>query len=349
MPMGIAGIAGFVRKVDSWRMRLGLCPTGCLGRRVTKSNDQTLIQRSYTVCRYGQMHYRQAGPHDASTPTLVLLHQNPSSSYEYEALIEAMAADRRVIAFDTPGYGMSDAPPAPPGMAAYAAAFADALDAMGIEGPVDLYGFHTGTLLSIELAIARPELVGRVALTGIPMYPAEDLAKKLKEAQDYPEPDEEGTVILKLLDNLWTYVVRNRDAAVPLDKAVRNFADKARVLHRFTWAYQGVWSWDYSRLALMTRPALLLQPAEDLADISLAAASLLHDSTVRHLPELDRDIFDVAPERIAHELRTYFPLMPTFPMRLSRIRCSIPASSPSRSPRAMPCRARSAASCSIAA
>ena len=51
--------------------------------------------------------------------------------------------------------------------------------------------------------------------------------------------------------------------AVPLDKAVRNFADKARVLHRFTWAYQGVWSWDYSRLALMTRPALLLQPAED--------------------------------------------------------------------------------------
>ena len=67
-----------------------------------------------------------------------------------------MAADRRVIAFDTPGYGMSDAPPAPPGMAGYAAAFADALDAMGVAGPVDLYGFHTGTLLSIELAIARP-------------------------------------------------------------------------------------------------------------------------------------------------------------------------------------------------
>jgi pimeloyl-ACP methyl ester carboxylesterase len=65
------------------------------------------------------MHYRQAGPHDASAPTLILLHQNPSSSYEYEALIAATAADRRVIAFDTPGYGsrgpsiFMDSTPAP--------------------------------------------------------------------------------------------------------------------------------------------------------------------------------------------------------------------------------------------
>jgi pimeloyl-ACP methyl ester carboxylesterase len=265
-----------------------------------------MIQRGYTRCRFGQMHYRQAGPLGAALPVLVLLHQNPSSSYEYEALIAEMAQDRRVIAFDTPGYGMSDPPLSPPGMAGYAAAFADALDAMGIAGPVDLYGFHTGTLLSVELAIARPDLVGRVALTGIPMYPPEDMAQKLKDAEDYPEPDEEGTVILTLLGNLWAYVVGNRDAAVPLDKAVLNFADKARVLHRFTWAYRGVWSWDYSRLALMTRPALLLQPAEDLIDHSLAGAALLPDVSVRHMPDLDRDIFDVAPDRIACELRAFF-------------------------------------------
>jgi pimeloyl-ACP methyl ester carboxylesterase len=201
---------------------------------------------------------------------------------------------------------MSDPPPAPPGMAGYAAAFADALDSMGIAGPVDLYGYHTGTLLGIELAILRPELVRRVALTGIPMYPPDALAAKFKDAADYPKPDEEGAVILKLLANLWAYVVGNRAAGVPLDKAVRNFADKAQVLHRFTWAYQGVWSWDYSRLALMTLPALLLQPAEDIAEISLAGAALLPDVTIRHLPDLDRDIFDLAPDRIALELRTFF-------------------------------------------
>jgi pimeloyl-ACP methyl ester carboxylesterase len=263
------------------------------------------IQRAYTACRYGQMHYRTAGK-DTARPALVLLHQNPSSSYEYEALIEACAHDRRVIAFDTPGYGMSDAPPAPPGMAGYAAAFSDALDALGMKGPLDCYGFHTGTLLTIELAILRPDLVRRIALTGIPMYPPEDCERKLAEARSYPEPDEDGEVIRALLANLWTYVVSNRDARVPLDKATRNFADKARVLHRFTWAYQGVWSYDYARLPLATQPALLLQPAEDIAGISREAAKLLRNCAVADLPDLDRDIFDVAPERIADALRTFF-------------------------------------------
>lgn len=263
------------------------------------------IERAYTSCRYGQMHYRFAGE-DSGKPVLVLLHQNPSSSYEYEALIAACAADRRVIAFDTPGYGMSDAPPAPPGIPGYAAAFSDALDALGLTGPLDCYGFHTGTLHTIELALLRPDLIGRIALTGIPMYPPEARAAKLSEALNYPEPDADGEVIKALLANLWTYVVTNRDPRVPLDKAVLNFSDKAKVLHRFTWAYKGVWEYDYSRLPEVGQPALLLQPEEDIAGISRAAAALLPNCKVLDLPDLDRDIFDVAPERISDALRSFF-------------------------------------------
>lgn len=265
------------------------------------------IRRAYTTCRYGQMHYREAGPVDGQTdaPVLVLLHQNPSSSWEYEPLIEALATDRRVIAFDTPGHGMSDAPPAPPGMVGYAAAFADALAAMGITGPVDLYGFHTGTLLAIELALALPAQIRRIALTGIPMYPAEDRAGKLAEAENFPAPDTEGTVILGLLEKLWAYVVGGRAAGVPLERAVRHFADKAYILDRFTWAYRGVWSYDFSRLAKLDLPVLLLQPFETLREPALAAARLIPGCVVQELPDLDRDIFDLAPERLAHDLRTF--------------------------------------------
>lgn len=270
----------------------------------------TAIRRAYTTCRYGQLHYRDAGPRDAATPAVVLLHQNPSSGFEYEALMRALATDRRVIAFDTPGYGMSDPPPAPPGMAAYAAAFADGLDALAAEGtldgPVNLYGFHTGTLLSAELAILRADRVRTLAMTGIPMFPAHVAAAKLAEALNYPAPDEDGTVILTLLRNLYAYVVEQRDRRVPLDKAVLNYADKARVLNRFTWAYQGVWSWDFSRLARIAQPVLVLQSHEDLLENTREAAKLLNDCTWRELPELDRDIFDIAPELIADELRTYF-------------------------------------------
>ncbi len=268
------------------------------------------ITRAYTRCRHGQLHYRVAGPTNSANVPVVLLHQNPSSGYEYEALIDALASDRRVFAFDTPGYGMSDAPPSPPGMAGYAAAFSDGLDALTadglLDGPIDLYGFHTGTLLCSELAIARPDRVRRVALTGIPMFPADVSAKKLDEALNYPAPEESGESTLTLLRNLWNYVVTSRDPAVPLQKAVFNFADKARVLDRFTWAYQGVWSWDYSRLGLVAQPALLLQPAEDLLEMSKAAAALMPNCSIVEMPDLDRDIFDVAPERIANDLRSFF-------------------------------------------
>lgn len=268
------------------------------------------ITRAYTRCRHGQLHYRVAGPTNSANVPVVLLHQNPSSGYEYEALIDALASDRRAFAFDTPGYGMSDAPPSPPGMAGYAAAFSDGLDALEADGllagAIDLYGFHTGTLLCSELAIARPDRVRRVALTGIPMFPADVSAKKLDEALNYSAPEESGESTLTLLRNLWNYVVTSRDPAVPLQKAVFNFADKARVLDRFTWAYQGVWSWDYSRLGLVAQPALLLQPAEDLLEMSKAAAALMPNCSIVEMPDLDRDIFDVAPERIANDLRSFF-------------------------------------------
>lgn len=268
-----------------------------------------VISRAYTTCRYGQMHYRIAGEASGGHVPIVLLHQNPSSGYEYEALIRELAQDRLVVAFDTPGYGMSDAPPAPPGMAGYAAAFSDGLDALAsagvLDGMVDLYGFHTGTLLSCELAIARPDRVRALGLTGIPMFDAETLAKKLDEARNFPTPDENGDVILGLLGRLWAYIVVNRDPKQSLEKAIWNFADKARVLHHFTWAYTGVWAWDFSRLGLVTQPAVLIQTAEDLLEISKQAAGRMPSCTTVELLDLDKDIFDIAPERIANELRDF--------------------------------------------
>jgi len=147
--------------------------------------------------------------------------------------------------------------------------------------------------------------VRKAVMTGIPMYDAATRAKKLAEAEGFPTPDEEGKVIIDLLQRLWTYVVTSRDAQVPLAKAVLNFADKAAVLDRFTWAYRGVWGWDFTRLALVSQPVLVLQPAEDLRAVSLEAAQLLPDAVVRELPDLDRDIFDIAPEILAHEIRNF--------------------------------------------
>ncbi|TPG49439.1 alpha/beta fold hydrolase [Sphingomonas glacialis] len=259
-----------------------------------------MIVRGYTPGRYGQLHYRAAGAH-GGRPTLVLLHQNPSSSLEYEALIEELTRDRRVIAFDTPGYGMSDAPPAPLDMAGYAACFAEALPAMGLADAdaCDVYGFHTGALLAIELAIAVPEAVRRVVVTGLPMRSPAECAERLANAQAAPVLDESGDVALTMARGLWDYVVAARTPGVELARAARVWVDKLTPLDRAQWAYHGVWSYDFAaRLPLVGQSTLLLQPAEAIMAQSIAAATLFPNGQVVGLPEFDRDLFDL-PEAIA--------------------------------------------------
>jgi pimeloyl-ACP methyl ester carboxylesterase len=50
-----------------------------------------------------RVHYRRAG----SGPPVVLVHQSPRSSAEYEALIAEWAAHFTCLAPDTPGFGES--------------------------------------------------------------------------------------------------------------------------------------------------------------------------------------------------------------------------------------------------
>lgn len=259
-----------------------------------------MTTRGYLPSRYGQLHYRAAGA-PSGRPALVLLHQNPSSSLEYAPLIDAMAQDRQVIAFDTPGYGMSDAPPAPLDMAGYAACFAEALPGLGLAhaDACDVYGFHTGALLAIELAIALPETIRRIVVTGLPMRSPAECAERLAAAQTAPPLDESGDVALTMARGLWDYVVAARTPGVSLERAARVWVDKLTPLDRAQWAYHGVWSYDFAaRLPLVGQSTLLLQPAEAIMAQSIAAATLFPNGQVVGLPEFDRDLFDL-PEAIA--------------------------------------------------
>lgn len=269
---------------------------------------RTIVGRGYTRCRYGQLHYLQGLP-DASTPrrpTLILLHQNPSSSMEYEPLLREMCQDRQVIAFDTPGYGMSDRPPAPLSISDYAAAFSDGIDALQLTGPLDAFGFHTGTLLTIELALRRPDSVARVALSGIPMRTPEERAERLSKVRATPGPTEDGAGILATSTALWNFVVTQRDPRLSLDRAVDLYAEKNRTLHRGWWAYDGVWSYDYERLRRLHQPTLIVQPQEPLLEASRAAAALISNSSFVELPGLERDALDLGVAAFAGALRAFF-------------------------------------------
>jgi pimeloyl-ACP methyl ester carboxylesterase len=271
---------------------------------------EVVLRRGYTECRFGQLHYIRAVP-AKSTPTkppLVLLHQNPSSSVEYQALLHAMGTDREVVAFDTPGNGMSDWPPEPLDMAGYAAAFADGIEAMSLAArkPVDVFGYHTGTFLGAELAIAQPQQVGRLVISGIPFRPLEERQKKLDEISAGPKLTEDGEEVLDMLQRLWNFVVTNRDPRVPLRRAAQLFVEKGKTLDLYWWPYDGVWTYEVKeRFPMISQPVLVLQPHEKLLENARMAAQFIPDVRIVELPELERDVFDVGAPLIASKLREF--------------------------------------------
>lgn len=120
-------------------------------------------RRRFCDTPMGQVHVLEAGP-DVGAP-IVLLHQTPRSMDEFAELIPRLAAERPVIAIDTPGYGCSDPVAGQPTVADYAGAVVCVLDGLGA-GRAVFAGHHTGAVIALELAAAHPEHVERLVLSG---------------------------------------------------------------------------------------------------------------------------------------------------------------------------------------
>jgi pimeloyl-ACP methyl ester carboxylesterase len=266
------------------------------------------VRRLYVDGPQGQLHVRHAAPaEDHGKTPLVLVHQTPSSSREYETLIAYMAADRPVFAIDTPGYGMSDRPDGPMLIDDYAKALLAGIDALGIER-CDLFGYHTGTFMAVEIARIAPDRARRLVLSGIPWRAADDRAVRLANARATPPLAEDGAALFARLHWLWDFSVGARDSRVPLRRAAELFAERAYPLDRYWWAYEGVWNYDAAaRFPPVQQPVLMLLPHEPLLEPSRIAAAFFSDVRFIEFPNLDREIFEAETGviDIAAAMRTF--------------------------------------------
>ena len=117
-----------------------------------------------------RVHYRRCG----RGPALLMVHQSPRSSAEYEPLLRAWGEHFTCIAPDTPGFGESD-PLSDP--AADIDAFADALiaflDAAGLP-LIGAYGFHSGGIILLAALRRAPRRFTGIAVGGYAVWtPAE--------------------------------------------------------------------------------------------------------------------------------------------------------------------------------
>lgn len=257
------------------------------------------VRRRFVDGGFGQLHLR-ATQRVAGARPLVCLHATAYSSQSFLPLMAALAGRRQVIAPDAPGYGDSDPAPAPPPITDYAAALVPALEVA--DAPVTLLGYHTGAYIAAELAIARPDLVERLVLIGIPYFQALDLdAWRAKLAARHRLVDR-----LDQFDERWRYFVTDRDASVTLRRGFANFVDELKAWPDGWWAHEAMFAYDSdARLPLIPCPTLVINPAGHLAPASRAAAALIPDCVVDEWPHWSGPVLESAPDGIADAVEAW--------------------------------------------
>lgn len=113
-----------------------------------------------------RVHYRRCG----SGSPLLMVHQSPRSSAEYEPLMRAWGEHFTCIAPDTPGFGQSDPLRHPsPEIAEYADAIGEFIRALNI-APCAAYGFHSGGIICVTALKRQPDLFTGLAIGGYAIW-----------------------------------------------------------------------------------------------------------------------------------------------------------------------------------
>lgn len=265
------------------------------------------IRRGYYDGPTGQIHYRRCAGRNAAgqagTP-LMLLHQSPLSSTQFEAVMPALAqAGFDVLAPDMPGFGMSDVAPEGATLGDFASIIPAGLAAMGWSR-AHLVGHHTGAVLGAVFAAAQPAAVQKLVLNGFPLL---GKAERDHFATFYfgpKEPKPDGTHLLIAWEN--------RLRSTP------GWSD-IHLMHRYTVEalHRGATNWKAFPLVIsadleavlrqLTVPTLMFtNTGEDLYDSTRRAHALRADFfEYAELQGGSHDIVDEQPAAWAQAIDTY--------------------------------------------
>jgi pimeloyl-ACP methyl ester carboxylesterase len=268
------------------------------------SEPLPVVSRGYAPGLWGQVHYRVAAPAaPTGKPPLLCLHPSPMSGLVFGDFLPWMAQDRVCIAADTPGYGQSDYPPTQPTIAEYAQSMGLLIDHLGL-GQVDLFGYHTGCAIAVELGRQRPGAVRKIVFNSALMFTPEDIIGfKQSFAARGSEPLD--VQIAKILQRWGFWRTFWRD--VPDEaRAWRLFWEAERDPTKSTWGFNAVFEYDFPKgLASLDKPVLVLNPEDDLHEITLRVTSVIGEGQIHELPSWTHGFLNQHPARIADIVRAF--------------------------------------------
>jgi pimeloyl-ACP methyl ester carboxylesterase len=253
------------------------------------------VTRHYVDGRFGQMHYRRAAPvRDAGRPPLLMFHMSPYSSVIYDTVMGVIGDDRLVIAVDTPGFGNSDPPPAPPEITDYAAAMGDVMDALALRN-VDLLGFHTGSKIALELAIQRPNQVRKVVMVSAAIFTDAELAEH-RETYGKTELTDDGSHLVKWWQSARRWSMKGRT----LEQIARVFYARTMRPAISCWGHRAAFNTKTADLLpKVAQPILILNPEDDIWPLTPRARPLLRNGRIHDLPGWSHGFLDMKPREAA--------------------------------------------------
>jgi pimeloyl-ACP methyl ester carboxylesterase len=275
-----------------------------------KGWQSVVIDRAYLPSRYGLLHYRIARPAVPTyLPPLLCMHQTPGNGGDWVAVMPTLAERRIVIAVDTPGYGMSDPPPAPVTIEDFAevmAAFLGDLVQMGAipDGPVDLLGYHTGSLIATQLACAFPANIRRIAMFGLAAYPAEQRGDKLAALRKhFPVPQRN----LDHVEKLWAIMMELSDPRMSAEQMHVAMAECLRLGTRMPWAYESVYRYDFlDAMTRVTQPVLVFNPEDDLWHVTRETSDRFPHGRRHDMPGVRHGVLSIEHDQVVREMESFF-------------------------------------------
>jgi len=282
------------------------------------------VTRAYVTGRHGQLHLRRSGP-DATTggaqgalprPPLACFHMSPMSGRIYQHFLGEMGRDRPALAFDTPGFGMSDAPASSPTVEDYAADMLAALDALGVTQPCDLLGYHTGSLIAVALARLAPTRIRRVLMVSAPIFPEQELAR-FRSYYGHREPDANGAHLVRL----WkSFVYHHQRPGESLAGVADIFPEALLGRELEWWGHRAAFGYDLAAgLAGLTQPVLILNPGDDLDVQTRRAAGLAPRSMILEVPGWGHGFLDRQTDEAAALARSFFDAADDAPFAAVRV------------------------------
>jgi haloalkane dehalogenase len=260
-------------------------------------------RRQYVDVSHGQVHFRtDRGPEDR-TP-LIILHQSPLSSRNYERFIPHLSPLVRPIAIDTPGHGMSDWVDKEWEISDYATAMWEVLDALGIER-TGILARATGSTIAVQMILQRPDrVIGPAMFHGLPIYTDEERLDRLDNfAPPYPADDDGSHVTA-----LWQRIT-GQYPYFPGWETTHHLVDHLLSGPDFARAYRGVFRYDMPAAiphlleALEEEPFVFYGDRDRIGFMMERAVDRLPAGTV-HLLENSTDfVAEEDPEHLLEFLR----------------------------------------------